>query len=330
MKQNDVINEVKLETYFKYFLEDGIADIRGGLSLIALGFIFLYNQFSITPILILIAITFFLRPMTKRLSEKYVYPRIGYVVFNKKCKINFENKRTYMLSAYFVISICLGVVFSLSVTESTKFAFHYVNLWITGILFILTLGSFMRNAKYYLYAAMLIPPIACPATFACNFYYIIANIVFFLIAISLFEKPGFWNDQEPELSLKYRILGHNIIFILSSLALIYMILIVSHSIYGKSITHFVNRLFGTTYENIMISVVIIIQLGIGYFLHSWRNILYAFLLIVLINLKSLAPSLLLNQWQIVMFSGIVVMGTGIYVLNRFVRKYPIIEVPDER
>lgn len=320
MRQNDSIEVIKQATYMRHNTEDGVWDIMLGFGMVLLAFCYLTDMFSY------FAFYGAFGPMiAKGLRRRYVYPRIGVVLFRKLPKSHYHR---VILGALFIVLISmLGLAFTLYSKRSPITSFSYSYHWAFVVLMMFLVGGVRQEAKHYLYGFMACIPLYFTHLFNTNEYYRISSLVLLLITVFIMERLAKKDNvkKQKQVKQRYAQLEHYLVILISVLVGIYLVLSRQESPLAHDIRNFVI----TNPSFVIGNFVAFLLLVIGLAFYSYRFILYAFLLITAVFVPYLVISLKSDLMSILLVLGFVIIALGFANLIRFTRRYPVIEVPDE-
>ncbi len=320
MKQNDAIETVKQNTYVRYNMEDGVWDILLGFGMVFLALCLQYNMLSFFGLFAVFA------PMiTRILKRKYVYPRIGVVLFRKYPKAH--RPRIIMGSIFVIIISFIGVAFTLYTKASPIITFAYSYPWGFIILAILIAGGIMQDNKFYLYAFMMCIPIYFTHLFNTNTYYRSITVILLVVLLICMEKIVKKGTVKKTIQIKQRYarFEHDLVIVLSVIGGIALYFNMKNVSLANQL-----RDFGLTHLSIVIgNFVAFLLLVIGMAFTSFRYILYGFLLSAIVFIPYLIADEKANLWHFLLSLGVFIISIGITVLMRFIKKYPVLEVTNE-
>jgi len=329
MEQNDPILALQDKVLKQYLTEHGINDISAGIlfMLIGLGILFFTSAIYATVMYLVMFLAFY-KPMYK----KYVYPRLGKIgnypsFWSAPVQpIKFNAKLTFILLAYFIGIVYMVIAFVMKDTSKLPPQYLYANLVIVIVMVILIIGSILPKARLYLYAAMVLLIAACPPIYFGNIPFIVRAILLLLIAVSLLEILVF---RKVKLLLKRNIRwGYNTVLFLATGILLFMILTIVHSPFVENVKHLINQFFGTT-DDLFITGAILTLLAGGFIMKVTRFIIYAFVISVYLVLSNLIATVKVPLGIAYIGIGLMFSITGYFILTRFIRLNPVLEVTDE-
>jgi hypothetical protein len=321
MIQNDTIEVIKQATYTRHNTEDGVWDIMLGFGMVLLAFCYLTHMFSY------FAFYGAFGPMiAKGLRRTYVYPRIGVVLFRKYPKTHYQ--RVIMGALYIVFISMLGVVFTLYTKKSPIISFSYSYPWAFVILMMFIGGGIRQESKHYLFGFMACIPLYFTHLFNTNTYYRVSSLVLLIVTVFAMErlaKKDVAKKQKP-VKQRYAQFEHYMVVFMAILVGIYLVLNREHSPLAHEIRNFVIMNSSFVIGNFIAFLLLIV----GFAFYSYRFILYALLLSVALFLPYLVVSLKNSLMQMLLALGFMIIAIGFLHLIRFTKKYPLIEVSDER
>ncbi|HPT72726.1 MAG TPA: hypothetical protein PLE74_10650 [Candidatus Cloacimonadota bacterium] len=321
MKQNDVIEIVKHQTFYQHNVENGTLDIALGIILI---FLSLSLKTSHTSINLWIPFCGFTPSIIWSLKKRYVYPRLGYAVFKARAK--FNGKLLLIGMGYLIFITVLGIL-SFSSYYPRNFNYSYMYPFTILGFSLMLIGGLRQSYKFYIYAALVFMPIAFPGLFNNhNSIFAILTMLALVFTIFLIENT-LRNTSIDLVQVKQRYVSfiHYYIIFMAVILLFYSILSAFHVPLTKTISRFFDKhdlmLFGN------LAALFLLFMGMAF--RTARFVIYSLFLMLIMCLPYFIPFIQDRLALIVIELGVIIIGIGIILLVTFIKKYPVQEEPNE-